>query len=83
MIIKMLLLYYLFKLCKANMDYQGMDSYLGCYIDNRLARDLNSLPGQMNNVWIGSNLNMTIDACLNMCRSFSLTYAGMFEFKNK
>ncbi len=35
------------------------------------------LGGQINNVWIGSNSNMTIESCLNLCRGFSLPYAGL------
>ncbi len=56
---------------------KGKDEYLGCFVDNRVARDLNKLPGQINNVWIGSNSNMTIESCLNLCRGFSLPYAGL------
>lgn len=55
----------------------GQDAYIGCFIDNRTARDLNKLPGQIGNVWIGSNSNMTVAACLDLCRGFSLPYAGL------
>lgn len=56
---------------------KGRDAYIGCFVDSRLARDLNKLPGQIGNVWVGSNANMSVNACLNLCRGFSLPYAGL------
>lgn len=58
-------------------EYSGIDAYMGCFVDNRLARDLDKLPGYFGNVWIDTNSKMTIESCLNLCRSFSLPYAGL------